>query len=163
MNATLETRLAETLRGAIDGLAIGDTIPDSPQLQRILSALEFYLPAVLRQAHGDWKHESLDGVFCELARKTAETRAEIAGLCVLISDQTLTPYHVKWRVASERDEIEWLECMLGEVRNGGMVRIPYVSPDSKSHPAGKLSVAGRLDTIEWKYHVGFGNPSVSDA
>jgi hypothetical protein len=105
----------------------------------------------LREVHAEWKHESLDGVFSELARKSADWQAEIAGLCILITDQTLTPYHVCLRVASETDEIEWLECKLGETRDDKMVRIPY-----DSNRGGRRSVAVRLHTINWKYHVGFG-------
>jgi hypothetical protein len=95
----------------------------------------------------------------ELAWKSADWQAEIAGVCTLISDQTLTPYHAKLRVARDRDEIEWLECMLGEIRDGQMVRVPYGSAGTKRHSDGKLSVAGRLNTIPWKYHIGFGNPT----
>lgn len=148
----IETRLAEALRAALDGVAVGDAILDSPHLPRVLSAWEWYLPAILREAHAEWgRGESLDGVFLEDARKIGDRQAEIAGQCILISDQTLTPYHVSIRVASAANEIESLDCKLGEVRNGEMARIPYAS----YHPKGKYSVAGRLDVIQWKYHVGF--------
>jgi hypothetical protein len=127
-------------------------LSDTPHLKSVCSALEHYLPAVLREVHAEWRHESLDGVFCELACKTGRREIELAGLCILISDQTLTPYHVRLRVA-EADEIEWLDCRLGEIRNGKMVRIPYgYGPASR----GKLWAAYRLDRIEWRYHVGFG-------
>lgn len=105
--------------------------------------------------HAFWKHASLDGVFHKLAIKTAECQAEIAGLCILISDQTLTPYRVQVRVASDADEIESLDCRLGEIRGNAMVRIPY-----NSERGGKWSIADRLQSIEWQFHVGFGGAYV---
>ncbi|MFC1757392.1 hypothetical protein ACFL2H_01315 [Planctomycetota bacterium] len=108
---------------------------------------------MLGEVHAFWKHESLDGVFHERAIKTSEGQAEIAGLCILISDQTLTPYHVQLRVAPNVEEIEWLDCRVGEIRDDTMVRIPY-----NAQSAGRRSVVDRLDSIDWKFHVGFGDP-----
>ena len=76
------------------------------------------------------------------------------GLCILISGQTLTPYHVHLRYASNIDEIEWLDCRLGETREDVMVRVPY---NSYFNRGGVRSVADRLHSIEWKFHVGFGD------
>jgi hypothetical protein len=107
---------------------------------------------VLAEIHTEWKYESLDGVFVEVARKTGDREAEMSGMCTLISDQTLTPYHLLMRVASATDDIEWFDCKLGEMRRGKLVRIPY-----DLRHGGKLSVANRLSDIEWKYHFGFGS------
>lgn len=107
---------------------------------------------MLREVHAYWKHESLDGVFHELAVKTGSRTARIAGHCILISDQTLTPYHVQLRYAFDADEIEWFDCRLGEIRGDDMVRIPY----NRS----VRSVSDRLNTIQWKFHVGFGEEDV---
>jgi hypothetical protein len=110
---------------------------------------------VLSEVHAFWKYESLDGVFHELAIKTSECQAEIAGQCILISDQSVTPYHVQLRHALNADEIEWLDLRLGELRGDQMVRIPYGSD------RGKWTVAGRLCTIRWQFHVGFGDLDIS--
>ena len=163
MNAVhpLEQQLARSLRGALDSVAIGGDISQSDGFGTVTSALEFYLPAVLREVHAYWKYESLDGFFHEIAFKTAERQAEIAGLCILISDQTLTPFHVQLRIASGTDQIEWLDCRLGEIRDDVLVRIPY-----NSERRGNRSISGRLDGIDWKFHVGFGDPdrkSLQDA
>jgi hypothetical protein len=151
----LEVLLARGLRDACRNVRVGCDISQSDAFATVTSALEGYLPSVLGEVHASWKHESLDGVFHELAIKTAECQAQIAGLCILISDQTLTPYHVQLRHALNADEIEWLDCRLGEQRDDEMVRIPYGSI------WGKWSVAERLDTIRWKFHVGFGDPEVT--
>ena len=97
----------------------------------------------------------MDGVFHELAIKTAACQAEIAGLCILISDQSLTPYHVRLRYASHVDEIEWLDCRLGEIREDKLYRVPY-----NCNRGVIRSVADRLESIEWQFHVGFGNEKV---
>jgi hypothetical protein len=151
----LEQQLARGLREACGNSAVGSDISQSQGFADVESALESYLPAVFREVYSFWKYESLDGVFHELALMTAPRQAEIAGLCILISDQTLTPYHVQLRVASEVDEIEWLDCRLGEIRDGAMVRIPYNSTRGR----GRV-VADRLESIEWQFHVGFGNVDV---
>ena len=106
---------------------------------------------MLREVHAFWRHESLDGLFYELAIKTAKRQAELAGFCILISDQTLTPYHLQLRFADKVDEIEWLDCRVGEIREGVMVRIPF-------HSAGCVEqrVADRLSLIHWQFRVGFG-------
>lgn len=148
----LEVQLARHLRAVLRGLCVGDSAPDSEDLRLLLSALEFYLPAVLRAVHATWKHESLDGLFSELARMSDERELEIAGNCILISDQTVTPYHVRLCLAPLADEIEALDCKLGELRHGKLVQIPY----SEDAAFGR-SVADRLTKIAWKYHVGFGN------
>src|SRR5690606_4290777 len=93
-------------------------------------------------------------VFHELAIKTGPRHVEIAGICILITDQTLTPYHVQLRLAARADEIEWLDCRLGEVRDGVMVRIPY---DFYFNRVGIRAIADRLNAIQWQFHVGFGD------
>lgn len=148
----LEQQLARSLRDACDKAPIGGDISRSDAFQVVTSALEFYLPAVLREIHACWKYESLDGVLHELAVKTGARQVEIAGLCILISDQTLTPFHVRLRYSADVDEIEWLDCRLGEVRGDTMVRVPY-----NAFPAGVRRVPDRLNSIEWKFHVGFGD------
>ncbi len=152
----LEQRLVRGLRDACDNVPIGCDISQSEGFGIVVSALEFYVFAVLREVHAFWKHESLDGVFHEVAIKTAARQAEIAGLCILISDQTLTPYHVQLRCAPDLDEIEWLDCRLGEIYDDKMVRIPY-----SSERGGKWSVADRLKSIKWQFHVAFGDAIVN--
>jgi len=146
-----EAFLARELRLALADIPIGAPITDSDQFRDALSSLEYFIPEVLGEIHTEWRHESLDGIFPEIATKTNTYEVEIAGLCIIISDQTLTPIHVRLLTAPDKDEIAWLECRLGESSPQGMVRIPYGSS------RGKLAVASRLDTIDWVYFVGFGD------
>jgi hypothetical protein len=56
--------------------------------------LNGYIPEVLREIHSEWKYESLDGIYPEIARKNGDLEIEIIGLCIFIQDQTLTPLHL---------------------------------------------------------------------
>ena len=154
MASKTEEIVSRSLRSILDGLTQGAIIEDSENFRELLTGLEFFLPAVLGEVHGEWKDESLDGIFPTVARKTGPDEAEIIGLCILISDQTLTPIHVRLRVSASGEEIEWLECNVGERGEGkaGMVRTPYESMSGKQF----VAVAERPSEIDWAYKVGFG-------
>jgi hypothetical protein len=154
MVSPTEVTVSCSLRLVLDGLAVGEAIADSEAFRNLLTGLEFFLPAVLGEVHGQWKYESLDGILPAVARKTGPGEAEIIGLCILISDQTLTPIHVRLQVSPLVDEIMWLECRVGERGDGkgGMLRTPYTAMSGKQ-PA---VVAGRPNDIDWVYRVGFG-------
>jgi len=79
-----------------------------------------------------WRGEALDGLYPSRALKIGPRAAEVAGMCIIISDQTLTPFHVSLGVAETNDEIEWLYCRLGERTEDGILRIPYGSSKWKT-------------------------------
>jgi hypothetical protein len=154
MASRTEEAVSCSLRLVLDGLAVGEVIADSEAFRNLLTGLEFLLPAVLGKVHGQWKYESLDGIYPAAARKTGPGEAEINGLCILISDQTLTPVHIRLQVSPLVDEITWLECSVGErgEGKGGMVRTPYTAMSGKQ----LTEVAERPKDIDWVYRVGFG-------
>lgn len=156
MASSIEQSISRLLRPILAELPDGASIEDAEQFQEVLSGLEFFLPhQVLNQIYPEWDHESLDGIMPVLARKTGEGEAEILGLCILISDQTVTPIHVHLQVAASTDEVSWLECRLRERGKQGMVRVPY---GSSSAMAKRLyALGGKLDLIGWVYKVTFGN------
>ena len=121
-----------------------------------MSGLEFFLPQqVLSEIYPEWNHESLDGILPLVARKTGDGEADIFGLCIIISDQSLTPLHVRLQVAASTDEVSWLESRLGEQGKHGMVRTPY---ESSSAVAKRLyALDGKADLIDWVYKVTFGH------
>ena len=90
-----------------------------------------------------------------MARKTGAGQAEIFGLCIIISDQTLTPLHVQLQVAVSADEISWLECRLGERGEQRMVRTPYKYRNAITKRF--FLMEGKADQIEWVYKVTFGH------
>ena len=155
MASRAEESISRSLRAILADLPNGACIGDSEQFEEVLSGLEFFLPhQVLSEVYPEWGGESLDGILPLVARKTGDGEAEILGLCILISDQTLTPLHVRLQVAVYTDEVSWLECKLGERGKHGMVRTPY---ESSSAVAKRLyALDGKADQIDWVYKVTFG-------
>ena len=155
MVSRVELIVSRSLRIVLADLADGAGIGDSEQFREVLSGLEVFLPdQVLSVIYPDWEHE-LDGIIPILARKSGGGEAEIFGLCILITDQTVTPLHVHLQVAVSTDEVSWLECRLGERGKHGMARMPY---DDCSRMAKRLyALDWKQDQIDWVYKVTFGH------
>lgn len=153
-----EEIISSSLRTILADLPIGAPIDDSGEFRKdVLNGLEFFLPVILREIHNEWKYESLDGIYPVVARKTGAGEVDIFGLCILISDQTLTPLHLRFQIASFEDEISWLECNLGEQGEQGMVRIPYDALNAAfKRVYGVWALEGNSDKIDWVYKVTFG-------
>jgi hypothetical protein len=134
-------------------LPVECVLDDSEDLRHVLSGLEWFLPEVLREVHREWRGEGLDGIYPALAKKVGDGEIEIVGLCCFISDQTLTPLYVRLQLDATQGEVAWLECWLGEDSGNGMRRVPY--SDATVH-GNMLHVLRRLDSIDWVYHVGYG-------
>jgi len=134
---------------------LGTDFPESPELRDVLNGLEFFLPPTLAEIYPYWKGESLDGFYLSEARKTHERSAWLRGVGVLISDQTLTPVDVCLRVSASEDEIEWMECRLGERGDGkgGMQRISY--SDWQGHSFRVLRHASQV--TDFVYKITFGD------
>jgi len=148
LGSRAEQIVSSNLRVILGPLAQGDTINDSENFRIVLSGLEYFIPAVLGDKYHFWKGESLDGFYLTKASKTTENEAELIGMCILISDQTLTPFHIRLRVAAYKDEIEWLNCRLGERREGVLLKIPY-----GSSKWGKYMYNLEVNSIDWVYEV----------
>lgn len=136
---------ADSLASLLSHVAIGDKIEESPELRRLLDALEYFVPEVLREIHSEWVYESLDGVFSAEARRTGERAASILGQCIFISDQTVTPIHVELQVSPSGDRIDWAICKIGVDRS------PY-----GSFPKKLASLKDQLDSVEWGWMVEYG-------
>lgn len=126
-------------------LPVNAPIPESEIFNDALSALEYFIPEVLREVYDEWKYEFLDGIYPGLALKTNDYEAEIAGLGIILSDQTYTPLHVRLKLLSDQDEVSWFDCKLGEV-----------DPRGLSKKMDTIAIVERLHRIEWSYHAGFG-------
>jgi hypothetical protein len=153
MTLRREESVSRSLRAILSGVANGIEIEDSEQFRDFLLGLEFFLPDVLREIHPEWNDESLDGFLPYSVRKTADQEVEIIGHCILISDQTTTPFHLRLQLAADVDEVSWLELKLGERGESGMVRRPYSNPPSLKRVA---TLKDGKDTIDWVYKVAFG-------
>jgi len=151
MASKAEQCVSRSLRTIFSDLPNGASISGFEQLQDLFGGLEFFLPQVLRTTYPEWEHESLDGFFPLIARKTGDAEAEIFGLCILISDQTLTPIHLQVQASNTTEEVSWLECKLGEQGEHGIVRTPWPSGNATERLVHALE--GRADTIAWVYRV----------
>lgn len=134
-------------------IPVNSTIPESDAFHDVLSSLEYFIPEIFREIYHEWKYESLDGVLAGTGLKTNNHEAKIAGLAIIISDQTITPVLVHLRIAPDKDEIVWFECKLGELGPDGMIQVPY---GCSSNRMDKIAVVDQLDRIEWVYQVSFG-------
>jgi len=94
----LELQLAVELRRLLDGLSIGARI-EVPRAADLCSIFERFLPRELVAQYPEWRGEGLDGFFMASATKTGGGTAEFLGLCILMSDQRVTPFFVELELA----------------------------------------------------------------
>jgi hypothetical protein len=93
--------------------------------------------------------------YCRWSPAKPQSGLEIAGHCILISDQTLAPFHLRLRIApGDANEISWLELSVGERGANGMVRQPYNSGATSKRT---YALPQRLAKIDWAYQVTFGD------
>ena len=118
-----------------------------------MSAFAYFIPGVLRAVHDEWQHESLDGVYPRFFCKVGEREVELLGLAIFISDQTLTPVHIRLQLSPSFDKVSWIDLRLGERTEAGCHREPYTHAKVQGT---MLHIAERLESIDWFYHVGYG-------
>jgi hypothetical protein len=152
--ATPERRIARALRALLEGVEPGGALAETIQLLIVLGGLEYFLPTILAETHLYWKGESLDGFFLSEAKKLGHDQAELRGICILISDQSVTPFHVSIQLSTSMDEIDWIECRLGKRGDGagGMDRIPWSKWNGRTH----VFLQDASKPIDWAYAVTFG-------
>jgi hypothetical protein len=136
-------------------LPTGAAIEDSEDFTAFQSALEGLIPSVLAEAYAYWQYEGLDGFRFVVARKASPAEAVFIGLCLSVGNQSWMALHLCLRLAPQNDSIDWLECKLGESKNGHLVEVPYGSTGET-----KLlySVLNRLESIQWTYRITRGSP-----
>jgi hypothetical protein len=149
--ADLEAQVASEVKTLLGSVAVGAESTVAPS-SSLCSSLELYVPQVLRRTHSEWSGESLDGVFVARARKVGDATIELAGTCVLISDQTVTPILVVLALSPSGDRIGSVRVSLGEPGGG---RLGISGPACDSPKAGRLlaTVVPRLASIPWSYDV----------
>jgi hypothetical protein len=147
----LDSNITHELNTLLDGVPIGSAFQVDPSAD-LLYLLELYIPRLLSLRYPKWEGESLDGFFLVHTRKIGIETAELAGLCILISDQTLTPVLIRLSLSSSRDSIATYEVLLGEAGGG---RLGISGPTCNSWRAQKLldNIGGRLNDIRWSYTI----------
>jgi hypothetical protein len=134
----------------LEGKAVGESLPlDSSS--DLCGTLELLIPAVLRLTHSEWAEESIDGFFFSSAVRGFEHSAEIVGTCILISDQTVTPFALD--VALEDAEtFRSFRIRLGERGRGPLgISGPKCTSDAALEMLHALNA--RLDQIAWVYDL----------
>jgi len=109
----LEESLSQRLRAVFERAPAGSHIESFAEFKGILAGLEYFLSELLVEVRSDWD-DGLDGFLIYSARALGDQAAELSGHCILIRDQTTTPFHLRLQLAHESDEISWLELRLGE-------------------------------------------------
>jgi hypothetical protein len=115
----------------------------------ICDTLELLIPQVLRVERPEWERESIDGFYFSHAVKRGSASAELAGTCILISDQTVTPFHLDLTFA-EDGRLRPSLIRLGEPGDGPL---GISGPGCNSRAATELlaGLDARLDGIDWVY------------
>ena len=152
-----EQRVCECLGPLLREHVIGESLGDLNTQHDLLASFEFFLPEVLREVHAEWKGESLDGVYPRLFRKVGDREMELVGIAIFISDQTLTPIWFGLQLSPQYDRVSWIDLRLREHWENGCRREPY--SHGKVHGT-MLHVLERLKSIDWFYHVGFGERDI---
>jgi len=133
---------------------VGDAIGTLPEENYLLSSFQFFLPEVLCEIHGEWRYEGLDDVYPKVFTKTGDREIEFIGVANFITDQTLTPVHFRLQLSANCDRVSWIDLRLGEDTGRGCRREPYKSATVNGT---MLHVVERLSSIDWYYHVGYGD------
>lgn len=151
VSPSLESQLASELKGFLRRVPVGSQFTVEPSAD-LCSALELFLPQLLRSRYSEWERESLDGIFMARAQKTSTAAAQFAGTCILISDQTVTPFLVDLELSDIADSVAAFRVFLGEP-GGGPLGIS--GPQCNSRDAERLleSLISRLDGIAWSYKL----------
>jgi hypothetical protein len=148
-----ESLICTYLRPVLASLPSHSAIDQSENFGKVLTGIEWFIPEVLEEIHSEWKGDDLDGIYPALANKNSDFEIEIIGLCIFIQDQTLTPLHLLLQLDPTENVISWFKCRLGESTGNGMRREPYSQGIVNGN---KLQVLKRLNSINWVYHVEYG-------
>lgn len=129
------------------------SLESSVELSALMEVLELFVPRVLREDYPEWELESLDGFLVSSFQSSAEGLVTLAGLAILISDQTVTPFHVALHPAADRS-LGRAEILLGE-RGGGALGISGPICTAASVPNRLERLVPRLSHVEWVYRAAY--------
>ncbi|WP_407538708.1 hypothetical protein Q0M94_11035 [Deinococcus radiomollis] len=152
--SSLDAKVASELAFILENIAEETDLMVKPSTE-LCNVLELYIPEQLAYSYPEWKSESLDGFFIASAMKTEPRTVKLTGSCILISDQTVTPFSMRLSLTLPRDSIASYQVYLGEPGGG---RLGISGPLYGSSLAGKFmeNVVPRLEHIEWSYMISSG-------
>lgn len=151
VNPRLEYHLAIELSELLGQVPTGAELSVPPSSD-LCSSLELFVPQLLRCRYTEWLEESLDGIFVAHAQKTATHAVRLLGTCILISDQTVTPFLIDLELSPSATSVKSFRVLLGEP-GGGALGISGPACNSKDARRLLETLTGRLGDIEWVYEV----------
>jgi hypothetical protein len=157
VNSKAEEIVSRSLRTLLRPLPVGASIEDSDEFITFQTALTRVIPSTLGETYDCWRHEGLDWFRFAVAHKLGPEEAEFVGLCLLVGNQAWIPLHLRLRIASENNCIDWLECKVGELGNDGE-RVTGTPFGSTRETKLLYSVVNRLGSIPWTYQITRGSP-----
>ncbi len=142
----LEAIVASELSVLLEQHSVGSALNVEPSAG-LLASLELYIPSLLSRYYPEWKNETLDGFFLETAQRIDSITAEFIGVCILMSDQTLTPIFISLTLSTLHNSIASYRVFLGELGSGHL---------GISRPREKvlMTTVARLKNIKWSYRIG---------
>lgn len=148
---SLESMIVEELRGLLKDIPVGAEISER-QASDLLGTLEYFLPLRLSLDYPEWKGESLDGFYLSKAEKTGIHSARFLGTCILMTDQTMTPFFLELSSTASGDGLASFKLFLGEKGAG---KLGISGPGWGTKGAWKLieNISCRLDSIRWSYVI----------
>jgi hypothetical protein len=146
----LERLAAEQVAACLKQVPVGSPLPIDSSSE-LCDTLELLIPEILRRTHPEWGAESIDGFFFSSAVKNDDVSAELAGTCILISDQTVTPFALDLRL-SDPQVFASFRIRLGEPGEGPL---GISGPECGSCAARDMLLVlnARLERVDWVYDV----------
>jgi hypothetical protein len=145
---------AEQVANYLEPVPIGSSLAIDSSAP-LCAILELLVPEVLRRSNPEWQEESIDGFFFSSAIKTGDASAELVGTCILISDQTVTPFALSIHV-SDRHQLDALRIRLGEPGTGPL-RISGPACNSRAARTMLMTLNQRVERVHWVYDVAVGS------
>ena len=138
-------QLAESVLQASKGSEVGD-----PSLHGLEDTLELLVPQVLGAKYPAWERESIDGFNFSSPPRSSGNSLCVFGTCILISDQTVTPFLLELVLSSDRSTIRSLKIRVGEP---GVGELGISGPNCRSRGAARAlaTLDTRIDTVHWVY------------
>ena len=151
-NDRVDSTLTVELTNVLKEVPVGSHFHVLPSAL-LCHCLERFLPRRLSERYPAWEKESLDGIFVARAVKTGPRMAELVGTCILITDQTVTPFIVELEVSEPNGPVTVQRLKLGEPGSGPL---GISGPVANSKDAERLlaSVVERMNDIDWSYVLG---------
>lgn len=114
--------------------------------------LEIAIPQILSCHHSEWQGETLDGIFVASAQKLDLESAQLSGTCILMRDQSLTPFSLRLVLDASLSKLASCQILLGESGRGHL-GISGPSCHSDKGQILQYTLMERISHIQWVYAI----------